>query len=205
MKYTVTIENDQDTENPTSLDGRWKIYSFSTRHASYRSPDDFFGDNGRPHLWLQNKLRVGLAHVLSYHEHGNCVWSLQGHGPQCPWDSVDVAGLAIWEEKPSHMGAKTYEDRAADCEKFLECYTDWCNGACYYYRIERIGKACVACGAMTEEGSEDIASCGGFIGEEHLAECLQEAMPEDATSDNTELEGDAAWIADYNDIFPAKK
>jgi hypothetical protein len=202
-KYVVRIDHDSDTESPASYDCNWRMYSFSNRHVNFREPSDFFDDNGKPLLWLRNKLRVGLAHILSYYEHGQCAWMLANGthpaGVEFQWDGVRVAGVAVWEDSPSDIGGKTFQERAEDCARFLECYTDWCNGNCYCYSIEKMGK-CEACGH--EEPDEDIDSCGGFIGEESVCEAIQDAMPDDATEENTDIEGEAAWIAEYHDIFP---
>lgn len=205
VKYVVTIDHDSDVESPCDWCGSWKIYSFSNRHVNFRNPSEFFGDNGKPLLAFRNKLRVGLAHILSYYEHGQCRWMLSGNTGGCPdwqWDGVDVAGVAVWEESPSNMGAKSQEDRAKDCEQWLDVYTDWCNGACYWYQIEQVEE--------DEDGREyadrvHVDSCGGFIGEDSVAEAIQESLPEDATEENTEIEGDGKWIADYHDIFKTAK
>jgi hypothetical protein len=201
-KYVVRIDHDPDTESPSSYDCNWRVYSFNTRHINHKDPSEFFDDAGKPQLWFANKLRVGLAHILSYYEHGNCVWSLQGTGPQCQFDSVGVAGVAVWEDKPSDIGAKTISDRADDCARFLKEYTDWCNGNCYWYAIEKMA-TCPTCGH--EDDDETIDSCGGFIGEDAVCEAIRDNIPEDATPENTKITGDAKCIAEYNDIFPVKK
>jgi hypothetical protein len=183
MNYKLIIEHDPDCENPAEYEHNWRVYSFNSRHTSYRDPNVFF-DNGKPKLWLRNKLRVGLAHVLSYCEHGLCQWSIRGTGPQCRWDSVRVAGLAIWEHKPNDIGAQTLEGRAKDCADFLKDYTDWLNGNCYYYRIE-------------DEQGNLIDACGRFIGDS-VIEAIREALPKDATPDNTEIARYCNWPTEYN-------
>jgi hypothetical protein len=56
---------------------------------------------------LRSKLRTGLAFFASYYQHGRCVWFLPGEGPNCPWDSVRVAGLLVWEQPVENLGPKT--------------------------------------------------------------------------------------------------
>jgi len=141
---TVEIWHDQDAPNPMDNDGSWKLYSFSTRHVNFKHPDEFRG------IGFTRKLQVGTAFLLSYYEHGNCVWSLRNEGPQCQWDSVRTAGILVWEESPSNMGAKTLEERAKDARAFLKDYTAYCNGECYGYTI-------------TDEQGEIINSCGGYF------------------------------------------
>lgn len=167
---TVKIDYDGDIESPTDHDGQWTLVSFNNNHVNSGSPDDYLIEVGkyvrevyggrsyerwqrtalRPaNIGLARKFKVGTAFILSYFEHGNCVWSLTGEGPQCQWDSVSVAGVLLWEHPVKELGAKTYEERAKDARRFLESYTDWCNGNGLYYSIE--------------DGDEDnIDSCGGY-------------------------------------------
>ena len=155
-KLTVRIEYDSDLENPCQEDG-WKVYSFSTRHASFKHPEKLGFKDGRPGLGLRRKLETGTAFILSYFEHGSCAWGLKrntdasGYPWSCPWDSVRVAGLLVWEGKLKDLGAKTLEARTKDAACFVESYTSWCNGEGYYFSIE-------------DEDGEHIDSCGGFLG-----------------------------------------
>ena len=159
MTLKVIIEHDEDTSSPAEDDGQWTLYSFSSRHVSYRDPESLGlsldrDEDGTPIIrspGLRSKLRVGLAFFISYFEHGQCVWSLRGTGPQCRFDSVSVAGLLVWEHKPGDMGARTREARAKDAAGFLTSYTAWCNGDTWYYRVE-------------DEDGEALDACGGFLG-----------------------------------------
>lgn len=180
IKYFVRIENDSDCENPCDYDGAWKIYSFSHRHINYRDPSDFLLPSGKPRIEFASKFRHGLAFPLQYFEHGLCRWDISGHGPQCPWDSVRFAGVAVWEESPANIGAKSIEDRQADCQRQLDAYSDWCNGHCFYFSIE--------C------NDETIDSCGGFIGDDVLMG-IRESLPRDATEENTSFSGDGDYLA----------
>ena len=177
-KYTVRIKHDQDCDNPNEWAGSWKLHSFSRKHINFTHPDEFFNQSAKASRQLARKLEKGLAFILSYYEHGNCVWSVKGTGPQCPWDNVEVAGIAIWNEPASNMGAKTYDQRQADCARFLEVYTDWCNGNCYGYVIE------------DAEGNQ-VDSCWGYIGND-VVDAVKLALPDDATAENTEIECD--WV-----------
>ncbi len=170
----VTIEQDQDPLNPMDEDGQWKLYSFSRKHVNYEDPETLglgdLGLDGRPVVrnpGLRRKLERGLAFFVSYYEHGGCAWSRLGKGPQCPFDSVRIAGLLIWEDPASNMGAKTFEDRAKDADAFLESYTAWCNGEAYGYSIED-----------PEEEVED--SCWGFLAPDmpYMFECIKSAVGE---------------------------
>lgn len=132
---TVNLLPDYDAESPCDEDG-WSAYSFSRKHANYKHPDELGFDEGQPSEALQAKLKAGLAFILDYFEHGNCVWSLGGTGPQCRWDSVSGAGILVWEGDPDDMGAKTYEDREKDAKGFIDRFTEWCNGNVFGYSID---------------------------------------------------------------------
>jgi len=185
-----------DWDDLVGLDG-WKPYSFSRRHGNYRDPQDVgFDEDGRPTPKLQKKLDAGLAFILDYFEHGNCLWSLARElpaGAQCPWDSVTGAGVVVWEYDENDLGAKTYEDRKKDARAFIDLFTMWCNGEVYYYDIQ---KPCGSCGAP----DEDVDSCGGFIGADALFEALKEAIEE---GQDVTFKGDAAGLADY--LWPPKR
>lgn len=180
-KLTITIGHDHDVESPCDNDGAWKLYSFNRRHNSFKHPDHFFTENRKPKSFLGNKMRVGLAFVLGYYEHGLCEWALSGEQQPCDWDSVNVAGVLVWEEKASNMGPKTKEDRAKDARAFLEEYTAWCNGECYWYSI-------------TDENGEDCGGSGGLISAETLFDCMSEDIEK---GDTWEFTGDQSDVASY--------
>lgn len=188
----VTLRYDSDLEDPCNEDG-WKVYSFSHRHRSYRNPADFF-PNGKAGIGLRRKLAVGTAFILSYFEHGGCVWSLRGTGPRCQWDSVDVAGVLVWEGKVADLGPKTYEDRAKDASAFLRVYTAWCNGEGYSYSVDNVKQ--LPCG-HTE--TESVDSCGGFYGTDldFMAEQVREAVGGDK---QVQIRGEAKDLADFHDF-----
>lgn len=195
-KYHLTVGHDSDVCNPCEDgDGRWQIHSFNKRHIGFIDPDDLLIDSetGEIKAEIKAKLESGLAFILSYHEHGLCMWSLAGTGPQCQWDTVSKAGIAIWEEPEENIGAKTYEDRAKDCKNALEEYTDWCNGNCYWF-------------AITTKKGKKIGEGGSLIGNDQLEDAIREELPEDATKENTEIE-DKHGILAYSShkIFPKKE
>jgi hypothetical protein len=173
----LTIAYDQGAEGPDSMCDGWKVISFCRRHSNFEHPDKY--RTCKPaSLGFYRKLETGLAFWLSYYEHGLCRWSMRGEGPQCRWDSVDVAGVLLWTSDPAGLGAKTYEDRAADARRFLEEYTEWCNGHCYWFSLE------------TPE--QQLESCGGFIGADQLAEAVNEALED---GDQVIVRGEAADLA----------
>lgn len=176
----LTIGHDPDVEWPESGYDGWKPVSFNRRHSNFDHPWHY-DLSRREFIWLRRKIQVGLAFWLSYYEHSLCRWSLRGEGPRCRWDCVDVAGILIWTGKPSGIGAKTHEDRASDARRFLEAYTDWCNGSCYWFSLE-------------DAQGEPLDSCGGFIGTDHLAEAINESLED---GDRIIVKGEAADLAHY--------
>lgn len=192
----ITIHQDDCPMDPHEGDGQWRLYSFGRRHVHYESPSRFFDDNRRPRLWLRNKLRAGTAFILSYFEHGNCVWSLRGTGPQCQWDNVDVAGVLVWEHPVGDMGAKTVEARAKDAAAFLETYTCWCNGDVYGYTVEEV--VTLPCG-HTETNHVD--SCFGYYGNDldFMKEEIVTALGGDT---DVTIKSDASGHFDADDFRP---
>jgi len=156
----VHVGPDHDAENPCDLDG-WKAYSFSKRHHNFARPESLgFDEYGNVDGDIALKMDAGLAFPLSYFEHGSCMWSLKGAGPQCRWDSVDLAGILVWEQDEENIGATTFEDRRKDAASFLERYTAWCNGSVFSY-------------------STDDFCAGGFYELDDLVSSLREEIEED--------------------------
>ena len=80
----VSIDYDQDTENPLS-DSFGKIWSLSHKHSNYKELSEV------KKILKKNPLAV----PLSYFEHGNCIWGVQGtlNGtPDFSWDGTHFAG-----------------------------------------------------------------------------------------------------------------
>jgi len=165
IKLVIKVWHDEMPDNPCDGDD-WKIHSFSRRHGNFTHPDDLgFDENGQPEKELQAKIDKGLAFPLSYYEHGQCLWSLQGGGPQCRWDSVSLAGLLVWEGDDDVHQDENVEERTKWATAFVEMFTQWCNGEVYGYTIEAF-KVCGCCKQdvelSDEEAGLDLPSCGGY-------------------------------------------
>jgi hypothetical protein len=184
-KLTLQIEHDQDVDSPCNDDCQWKLVSFNRRHLSHGDPSQFFDEHDNLKIGIRRKLDVGLAFWLDYYEHGLCRWSLSGSGPQCQWDTSSHAGILLWEHDPSEIGAKSYQDRAKDAKNFLEVYTDWANGNCYWVQL------------IHEDGME-LDSCGGFIGKDHLVDAVKDMIGKDDEIDV--ITGEYSWVADPKDF-----
>lgn len=180
MPLTVEVFNDGEAECPSSWGG-WKLISFNSNHRSFEDPYRYLGppdESGEPtaaNIGIKRKLGAGTAHILSYYEHGFCVWGLKGEAPPCPWDSVRVAGLLIWQGKASAL-PRGYEPREESARSFLRVYTDWANGSCYGYAIE--------------DNGEVVDSCCGFYGEADLRSAIQDVLK--GTEAN--FKGEASWV-----------
>ena len=174
----LTIDYDQGCECPTEY-GAWDMHSFSSRHCNFKNPDELFPAN----IGLRRKLKCGTAFILSYFEHGYCMWSLSGEGPQCRWDTAQFAGILIYKDPVKYL-PKGWHKRAEMARSFLEEYTKWCNGEIYCYSIE--------------DDDEVVDSCGGFIGAEWFIENLKDEHPELFAEDAVlETSGDASFIFEY--------
>src|SRR5262245_27751229 len=117
----LNLSHDADLENPCDHDG-WRVHSFCRRHAAFRHPADLGLGNidpatGLPRIknpGLRSKLKNGLAFVLSYYQHGQCLWFLHGEEPagvEFQWDGTRIAGLLVWEDKASNLGPRTFDGR----------------------------------------------------------------------------------------------
>ena len=188
IKLVIKFWHDDMPEDPCEYDG-WKVHSFSDRHASHKSPEEIGfdyddDDNFGPDKDLQAKLDAGLAFMLDYYEHGQCMWSLAGEGPQCRWDTSRFAGIIIWESDEGDIGGKTVEDRQKDAKAFIDRYTLWCNGEIYGYTMEAFRK-CVACGQDEELSEEEtglyLPSCGGYYSDDfdYMVETIKEHIGDD--------------------------
>ena len=124
MKYTLRLEYDPDVECPNS-DYAWKLISFHRKHINYQSPEKFIkaldanGEVIPAEVGLREKLENGTAYILSYYEHGGCVWSLKGSGPQCRWDTAQIAGLLLWEGEAEDLPQRLDQRREA-AQEFLQ-------------------------------------------------------------------------------------
>lgn len=170
---TVTIEYDSDAESPNEWGG-WRLYSFSNRHRSHKDREEFFPD-GKPTIGLRSKLRHNLAFVLDYYEHGNCTWSRSGHGPQCQWDNSRGAGILVFEGQPRDIKP---EKRIESADGFLEIYTDWCNGTCYWINVK------------TDDG--DLDENTDTIGYDDLDDIINDMISGRGVDEEVVIEGQCA-------------
>jgi hypothetical protein len=149
------IDYDQCASNPLEdCDGIGEIRSFSHNHGNFIDPDEAKA------MMKKNKYII----LLSYYEHGNCLWYVKDHDPTWlpdkQWDGVEYAGIWVPDSciMESMLPAIKYEckDKGIDykslskveranlrkdwmirqAESACEVYTQYCNGEVYWYNIE---------------------------------------------------------------------
>lgn len=161
-RATVKLVEDEDCGNPlTDCDGQWTLYDFTRRGAGDSPKDAGFlvGDHGwTPSIGLRRKFTVGLAFFLDLYDHSGQSWSLSGEGMNDRWDTSHKAGLLVWKNKPSDMGAKTKDARKEDARRTLETYNQWLNGDCWGYIL------------TDSDTGQEIDSCWGFISQDYCRE-----------------------------------
>ena len=160
------ISYDEYAENPMNDDCNGKIISLNRNHNNF-DPDGFHDAiKNNPHTL-----------PLSYYEHGNSVWSLQGEGPQCRFDSVYLAGAWVPDQDVmDNIHALNAKDEVVALREYargvLKVYNQYCNGQAYICRIKLYN-------LMKDEEGEPIhveeyytntretideECCGGFFG-----------------------------------------
>lgn len=191
---------DESRENPlTDWDSNGMLYSLSTRHANSISADTF---KALRDSWGDD------AVVLSYYEHGRCVWFPVGGvapaGVEFQWDGVLVAG--VWvpegcvEEELKGLTGQERRTRAVELAKqACEVYTDYVNGDVYGYDVKLYELR-----EETEDGenfyydepsdyrfktpiAED--SCWGFYGDESFEETVKSVVKEMLETETANLGG----------------
>lgn len=182
------IEREDSPEDPNDRECDWRLISFNTRHLHFQHHETLIKRDGTgATAAMRRKLAAGLAFVLSYYEHGDCLWYIPGtHSPpDMQWDGCRVAGVLIWGTKNPRrdMGAKTYEDRKKDAEAFVEHYTAWANGHLYYYRIE-------------DADGEMLESSGDWS---DFGEMVQEIRPS-LKGHRVRISGDATDMLNYHPL-----
>lgn len=195
----LEIHIDDQPTDPHEWDGQWTLHGFNSSKVHYTHPDGHgITRAGESTIkGIQKKLDDGLAFIVSYYEHGDCVWFIKGRGmpgTDCQFDSTTVAGVLIWENNENDMGARTYEDRTKDAEGFLKEYTAWCNGHVYGYTLESPEGAA--------QCDDPVASCYGYYDLEHMFEEIRSYVD----GREVEVNGDLASLADGVDFsIPVKE
>lgn len=163
----VLIRTDQDEvyEDPLQdMDAQGRIYSFNTRHNSCI-------DEGLPPnicdlpAFLDGKFGKGCWVLLSYFEHGNCLWFPKADertrsmlSGDFRWDGNSTAGVWVMDKclKKDIRGAMKRLKMTRDqvlyqwAKEACEMFTCYCNGECFAYSVEVQG--------------EEPDSCGGYWG-----------------------------------------
>lgn len=162
----VEYYHDDLSINPLEdCDGLGKIYSFSIKHVNCV----------RDQAHANELVKTKGAVILSYFEHGNCIWGVQGtmEGmPDFQWDGVSGAGVWVPDE---HIPEDA--DMRKEAKIACDLYTKYCNGEVYGFNVKIFN--------VRKEDDEFIydemhdyrrdepvfeEGCGGFYGREHAEE-----------------------------------
>ena len=131
LSYDTGVDFDNDL---------FEVHSFSRKHQNFVHPEKigiagYNADKGiifsKEGVGLRRKIDTGYAFPLSCYQHGNCVWSLQGEGNRCRFDSCSFAGLLVFNADSGcrkWYAKKDIEARAEIARNFLSKYNDWLNG-----------------------------------------------------------------------------
>ena len=177
----VTVDYDLNTETPCDGEGAWELVSFRSRDHGYQNPYELLrydpqrGEARALNIGLQRQLDTGTAFFVSRYEHGGVVWGLQGEVPACRWDTSEVAGLLIWKWG-ARLLPKGLDARRAMARDFLKTYTEWANGECFAFMIDR---EATGRDPYVETGDRILLDASsGYIGPDALAEVLAETLIE---------------------------
>lgn len=126
---------------------------------------------------VEKLLETALANVLILpvymYDHTGIALSTGRFG--CPWDSGQVGFIYCTEDTINREFGGDW-DKARKClESEVSVYSDYANGDCFGYIVEESEK-CDCCG---NEEWEEIDSCWGYIGSEHLEDCLRDRLGDD--------------------------
>ena len=201
----LTVERDEFADCPSEYDG-WKLYSFNRRHINYRDLDTLFehvdadGTVFPRNIGLSRMLNVGTAFIVSCYEHSGSVWGLRGEVFQCQWDTAQLAGILIWEDKVDNLCPKPYkdadavkravlryQDREEDARQFLKLYTQWVNGENYNVVVE------------DEDG--ETQSTGGYTGSDNLKAELKAEFPEVFEADGKTIKSEIEIDGEMKEVL----
>lgn len=191
--FRITIELDEDAQDPTTQECQWKVYTFGdNRIITDCDRSRFEDDDGN--LTIGFLMEVGLAFGLRYSEHGISSYDLS-HSTE--------DGLIIWEHSVDEIGATTYDGREKDAASFLTEYTDWANGQCFGYRVEHIKSAAPDFDPDDKSFNgafwEETDACWGFIGHDVISEEVKRIV-EDLLEEHPDAtiiyKGEAAHVLD---------
>lgn len=228
-KFKLTIHHDDDSAdlNPNEQGSPlFKLHSFNSRHMSYSDPNLFLScshedddgvcgwgpslhDSSDPDDLIDHEYVGPEGYFLSYFEHGQCRWGLEGTMSGIPdfrWDGTSHAGfleVVVPDDEREWWDGRSEEDRLGAAESFVEEYTFWCNGDAYGYTLEQVAptRTCDL-GFSHEPDGVEVDSCWGFLGFDYFQEEVRGVtFHAGATEENTEIVDKCFGSADYGRWF----
>ena len=101
-----------------------------------------------------------IPFLLYKYEHGMCMYTAVekpddvGYPFNDQWDAGCVGFILVPKD--------SYEEPLEAANSYLSSVTDWCNGSVYGYTIQ-------------DDDGEELDSCWGFVGYEHVEQSAKEA------------------------------
>ena len=165
MSLTLTIEQDQDSENPrTAYDNLGTMVCF---HGRYNLGDKHDFDSPADFEARRKQSDVVLCLPLYLYDHSGITIATKPFS--CPWDSGQVGYIYITREQVckeygcKRIGKKVLEKVAKVLQSEVETYDLYLRGEVYGYVIK-------------DEQDGVIDSCWGFYGEDYCREQGEEAL-----------------------------
>ena len=154
VKYKVTIQYDECTDNPLGWDSN---IAFACEHKRYDLGNatmrelldkyDYSGNEYDLSAIVDHLSQYGYVDTLSMTDHGNL--TVYRGSPNDSWDSGYIGVVFV-----NNAHVPEFTDIGAYIDDVLDTYNDYLNGNVYYYVIEK----------YTSDGLEFVDSCGGWYG-----------------------------------------
>lgn len=151
------IHHDHDCDAPYCDDDAVEIVIL---HRRYNDPAE--GECGRDgdevRQWMKDNAREWFYMNLYMYEHGNVALRAGEANPfHCPWDSGQVGIVALKKSEWGRGKGEKNTKRAEYAKSVAETHGRWMNGETYGY-------------ILFNEDGEELDSCWGFIGFDHVEE-----------------------------------
>lgn len=193
--YRLTVLPDHDAENPNNEDTLFHVHSFSNRHINFTDPNNIDFDETP-------------GFMLSYFEHGRCLWGLEGTMSGMPdfrWDGVRYAGFLEVLDGNDWFLNESDEKQRSIAEAHMEYYTAWSNGDTYGYIFEEVSVEECDLG-YEHESVRHIDTCFGFVGDDHLVDHVRHLLKHyEVEESDLEVVDEAYSAADTGLFYPLEK
>lgn len=171
--FRLTVEYDVFPPNPREeWDHLGTIYA---EHSRYKVGDESFHN-------MEYDAPFAIQLPVYMYDHSGITISTDPFS--CPWVSGQIGWICVTREKilkewnRKKLSQKLLEKVKKTLVAEIAEYDSYLSGECYYYSLEK-----------KEDGEwEEIDSCGGFLGREHLMSHLKEQCSYFVTNEQTKKE-----------------